>query len=121
MAHHPWFDEEARAALEADLAELDKTEPLVAAAARQYRAMVEEVLGGMVSDFSPESGAALRAYLGSDEWRRHAIQIMVGRPCGHRYLYYCPTSGENECPDCGGFDECCPYPQLHRNPVTESR
>lgn len=34
--------------------------------------------------------------------------------CEHPRLYYCAISGENECPDCGGFDACCSRPDMHR-------
>lgn len=27
-----------------------------------------------------------------------------GLPCAHPFAYYCPASGENECPGCGGGD-----------------
>ena len=29
-------------------------------------------------------------------------------------VYFCPTSGETECPVHGGFDACCDRPDLHR-------
>lgn len=27
--------------------------------------------------------------------------------------YYCPTAGEDECGEHGGFDICCGHPELH--------
>lgn len=33
--------------------------------------------------------------------------------CQHPKGYFCPTSGEDECPDCGGFDVCCAAPDEH--------
>jgi hypothetical protein len=33
--------------------------------------------------------------------------------CGHEGMYWCPASGEFECPTCGGFGVCCAYPELH--------
>ncbi|MER6828921.1 hypothetical protein ABT352_23270 [Streptosporangium sp. NPDC000563] len=32
-------------------------------------------------------------------------------------VYFCPTSGDVECPRHGGFDVCCAWPGAHR-PVT---
>lgn len=32
----------------------------------------------------------------------------------HAPVYYCPTSGQKESPCCGGFDDCCDQPELHR-------
>lgn len=40
--------------------------------------------------------------------------------CSHPRLYWCPTAGENECPDCGGFDVCCDSPQRHEHRRDES-
>jgi hypothetical protein len=33
--------------------------------------------------------------------------------CFHPREYFCPRSGENECPDCGGHDTCCDHPDSH--------
>lgn len=40
--------------------------------------------------------------------------------CSHPRIYFCPRAGENECPDCGGFDICCDAAELHRYPEGES-
>lgn len=43
-------------------------------------------------------------------------------PCDHPRRYFCRQSGEDECPDCGGFDICCetndhtPIPTVERGP-----
>ncbi len=46
--------------------------------------------------------------------------LLSGDPayCRHSRAYYCPTSGKNECPTCGGFNICCDQPRLH-GPVRE--
>lgn len=37
--------------------------------------------------------------------------------CTHPQVYWCPASGENECPTCGGFETCCDRPELHEPPI----
>jgi len=39
--------------------------------------------------------------------------------CRHPRIYFCPESGENECPDCGGFDVCCGNPEGHEAPKSD--
>lgn len=36
-------------------------------------------------------------------------------PCEHPQIYWCPTAGQFECPDCDGFDVCCDRPARHRS------
>ncbi len=37
----------------------------------------------------------------------------VSSDCGCPDIYFCPTSGDIECPRHGGFDVCCDAPTLH--------
>lgn len=45
------------------------------------------------------------------------VQLMQGRQVADCTpacpIYYCPTSGEDECPNHGGFDVCCDQPETH--------
>lgn len=43
----------------------------------------------------------------------HTISVPPGVGADCR-LYFCPTSGDVECPHHGGFDVCCSRPDLHQ-------
>ena len=43
---------------------------------------------------------------------------MAPQPCCPD-VYFCPTSGDPECPRHGGFTVCCAHPELHRPPTAE--
>jgi hypothetical protein len=45
--------------------------------------------------------------------------VIAVAACQHLRKYFCPRTGGNECPDCGGFDVCCDRPSAHQQPADD--